>query len=285
LLPVWACAIITASGMRSQDNVGMATHTALVTGASTGIGYAVCELLAADGYDLLLTARNEDRLRDAADRLRGTYDARVTTYAADLAAPGAAADLHARVLGDGHAVDVLVNNAGFGAYGPFHEADAQRQVEMLQLNVVALTQLTRLVMPDMLRQGQGRVMNVASTAAFQPGPLMSAYYASKAYVLSFSSGIAHEARGTGVTVTCLCPGPTTSGFQSRGNIAASTIMQGKLLDAATVARVGYRAMHRGRPLVIVGRWNAFLAFLPRLTSRWFAAAVVAHLQRPGKEHP
>ena len=128
-------------------------------------------------------------------------------------------------------------------------------------------------------------MNVASTAAFQAGPLMSAYFASKAYVLSFSGGIAHEARGTGVTVTCLCPGPTASGFQSRGNIAQATIMQGKLLDAATVARVGYRAMNRGRALVVVGRMNAFLAFLPRLTPRWFATAVVAHLQRPGREHP
>ncbi len=263
----------------------MATRTALVTGASTGIGYALSELLAADGYDLLIAARNEDRLNQAADLLRGAHGGRVTAYAMDLANPGAAADLHGRVLADGHTVDVLINNAGFGAYGPFHEADEQRHVDMLQLNTITLTHLTRLFMPDMLARRRGRIMNVASTAAFQPGPLMSAYFASKAYVLSFSGAIAHEARGTGVTVTCLCPGPTTSGFQSRGNIAQATIMQGKLLDAATVARVGYRAMNRGRSLVVVGRMNACLAFLPRLTPRWFAAAVVAHLQRPGEEHP
>lgn len=263
----------------------MATRAALVTGASTGIGYALCELLAADGYDLLLTARNEGRLNDAAGRLRSEYGAQATTYVMDLSTPDAASDLHARIVADGYEVDTLINNAGFGAYGPFHEADEQQQAAMLQLNVVTLTQLTRLFLPPMLRRRSGRVMNVASTAAFQPGPLMSAYFASKAYVLSFSGGIAHEMRGTGVTVTCLCPGPTTSGFQSRGNIGESTVMQAKLLDPATVARVGYRAMSRGRRLVVVGRWNAFLAFLPRLTPRWFAAAVVAHVQRPGKRRP
>ncbi len=258
----------------------MAKLTALVTGASTGIGYEFAKLLAADGLDLLLVARGADRLRALADEVSALRGVRATVYAADLSVPGAAADLYRRIADDGHVVDVLVNNAGFGSYGAFHEIDTDRYADMLELNVVALTALARLALADMLARGNGRILNVASTAAFQAGPLMAAYYASKAYVLSLSTAMAYETRRTGVTVTCLCPGPTASQFQSRGNMGDAKIMQTGLMDAPAVARIGHRAMMRGKPLVIAGRRNAFLAFLPRLTPRRFAAAVVAHLQRP-----
>lgn len=260
----------------------MGTGAALITGASTGIGYEFAKLLAADGSPLLLVARGADRLAAVAAELSSLHSVSAVAYPADLSRPGAADALAETIRGDGHSVDVLVNNAGFTSFGPFHEIDAARHVDMLELNVVALTHLTRLFLPDMIERGAGRILNVASTAAFQPGPLMSAYFASKAYVLSFSAALAHETRRTGVTVTCLCPGPTASGFQERGAVGHSRIMQGNLLVAARVAREGYRAMKRGRRQVVVGRRNAVLAFLPRFVPRSMAAAIVAHLQRPSK---
>ena len=261
----------------------MDKRTALVTGASSGIGYELTKLLAADGYSLLLVARGEDRLAAVADEMSALHGVSAHVYPADLSLPGAADVLVEAVRRDGHAVDVLVNNAGFTSFGQFHEIDPTRYVDMLELNVVALTLLTRLLLPDMISRRSGRVMNVASTAAFQPGPLMSAYFASKAYVLSFSAGLAHELRGTGVTVTCLCPGPTTSGFQERGVVGHSKIMQGRLLDAPRGAREGYRAMQRGRRQLVVGRWNSVLAFLPRVVPRAMAAAIVGYLQRPSHD--
>ncbi|MBT5713463.1 SDR family NAD(P)-dependent oxidoreductase, partial [Candidatus Poribacteria bacterium] len=162
----------------------MAKLTALITGASTGIGYELAKLLAADGFDLLLAARGADRLRAVADEVSADNDIEATVYVADLSVRGAAADLYGRITDDGHVVDVLANNAGFGSYGSFHEIDPDRYAEMLELNVVALTALARLAIADMMARGAGRILNVASTAAFQAGPLMAAYYASKAYVLS-----------------------------------------------------------------------------------------------------
>ncbi len=179
---------------------------ALVTGASSGIGLELARLLAADGYALTLVARRGSTLELIAAELG---DAQVV--AADLGVPGAVE----QVVAAAPAVDVLVNNAGVGDFGPFAATDPNKTATMLQLNIAALTELTRAYLPGMLERGHGQVLNVASTAAFQPGPLMAVYYATKAYVLSFSEAVAEEVRGSGVTVTALCPGPTESGFQGR----------------------------------------------------------------------
>lgn len=244
--------------------------TALVTGASGGIGLELARSAAARGHDLVLVARSEDKLRSLAAELGKAHDARVTVIAADLGAPGAAASVFARTEELGIAVDVLVNNAGYGLYGAFTETDLDLELAMIQLNVVALTALTKLYVPGMIARGGGRVLNVASTAAFQPGPLMAVYYATKAYVLSFSEALAEELRATGVTVTTLCPGPTESGFQAGAKMEASKLVRGKKLpSSASVAELGFSAALRGRGVVIPGFMNYTMAasvrFLPRRT--------------------
>ena len=244
--------------------------TALVTGASSGIGRDLARLLAADGYDVVLVARRADALEALAAELGG---ARV--LAADLADPAAPAKLAAEVPD----VDVLVNNAGVGDYGPFAEADLAKTLGMLQLNVAALTELTRRYLPGMLKRGNGRVLNLASTAAFQPGPLMAVYYATKAYVLSFSEAVAEEVRGQGVTVTALCPGPTASGFQAGAGMEESRLVKGRRLPTSEqVARAGYRAMRRGRVVAVVGVGNRVLAASVRLSPRFVIRRVVKRMQ-------
>jgi short-subunit dehydrogenase len=241
---------------------------ALVTGASGGIGLELAKLFAADGHDLVLVARDRDRLAAVARELESRHGIRATAAPADLADPAAPAALHAALEREGRRVDVLVNNAGFGLCGGFAELDASAQVEMVQVNVAALTHLTRLCLPPMLARRAGGILNVASTAAFQPGPLMAVYYASKAYVLSFSEALAGELAGTGVTVTALCPGPTATGFQSRAGMERSRMLRDlRLMDASAVARAGYRAFRAGRRVVVPGWTNRLLAgavcFLPR----------------------
>lgn len=245
-------------------------RTALVTGASSGIGLELARCLASDGYDLVLVARSGDKLQSLADELGG---ARVLV--ADLADPAAPAKVAAEVP----AVDVLVNNAGVGDFGPFVDADLDRALSMLQLNVVSLTHLTRAYLPGMVERGSGRVLNVASTAAFQPGPLMAVYYATKAYVLSFSEALAEELRDTGVTVTALCPGPTKSGFQAAAEMEESRLVRGrKLPSSRDVAEAGVRAMHRGRVVVIPGLPNKILAQSVRLGPRALVRRVVKAMQ-------
>ncbi|HZC76160.1 MAG TPA: SDR family oxidoreductase, partial [Ktedonobacterales bacterium] len=202
----------------------MATHngeTALVTGASSGIGEELARLFARDGYDLVLVARGKTQLEALAAELRQRHGVSLTVLATDLAQPAAAQAIYDELTRAGITVDVLVNNAGYATYGSFTEIPAETELAMLQVNMAALTHLCKLFLPPMVRRGSGRVLNVASTAAFQPGPLMAAYYASKAYVLSLSEALANELRGTGVTVTALCPGPTRSGFQSRAKMEDS----------------------------------------------------------------
>lgn len=175
-------------------------------------------------------------------------------------------------------MDVLVNNAGFGTYGAFAETDLGTELEMLQLNIATLTHLTKLFLEKMLAEGNGKILNVASTAAFQPGPLMAVYYASKAYVLSFSEALANELRGTGVSVTALCPGPTRTGFQRRAGMGASRLFDWGVMDAPTVATIGYRGLMRERPLIIPGLKNKLLGFSVRLAPRRLVPAVVRVLQ-------
>lgn len=200
-------------------------RTALITGASGGIGYELAKLFAKDHYNLVLVARSGDKLNQVAGQLREQFNVTVNTIALDLAADQAVTMLFERLKGEGMAVDVLVNNAGFGVFGEFAEMPEEGIWGQIRLNVMALTYLTRLFLPAMIARRHGKIMNVASTAAFQPGPLMAVYYATKAYVLSFSEALANEVAGTGVVVSCFCPGATDTGFQKRAGMENSRLFK------------------------------------------------------------
>ncbi len=254
--------------------------TALITGASGGLGEEFAKLFAADGYDLVLVARSEDKLKTLALELEKQHSITATVLPTDLSVSGAAAKIFEELTHKNIVITALVNNAGFGAYGLFHETDYTQERELLQVNVVALTDLTKLLLPQMVKGGFGEILNVASTAAFPPGPLMAVYYASKAYVMSLSLALSVELEKTGVTVTCLCPGPTRTGFASHAGMAKSKLFQHQLMNGATVAKIGYRALKRGKPLVVSGFINAIEAFMTRLVPRTFAARVARMAQSP-----
>jgi len=252
--------------------------TALVTGASAGIGYELSRVFAREGYRLVLVARSEGRLREVAEELQGANGATVKVVAKDLCLPSAPDELFAELQRDSIAIDVLVNNAGFGTYGPFAQSDLTSQLDMIKLNVLSLTHLARLFLPGMIERRTGHIMNVASTAAFQPGPLMAVYYATKAYVLSFSEAISNELEGSGVTVSALCPGPTISEFQKRAQLEGVRLVKGAMMDAATVAEAGYQGMIRNKRLVIPGWKNRFLAFSVGFIPRSVVLRVARKLQ-------
>jgi uncharacterized protein len=253
--------------------------TALVTGASSGIGLELTTLLARDRHDLILVARNRERLEAIGRGLTEEFGIAVTVLARDLANPAAPDAIAGELAARGAAVDILINNAGFGVYGPFARTPLERELEMLQVNVTALTHLTKLFLGGMLERRRGRILNVASTAAFQPGPLMAVYYASKAYVLSFTEALANEVAGTGVTVTALCPGPTLTEFQSRAGFGAVPLLRSPLVtSAAEVARAGYEGMMRGQRIVIPGFANRTLVQALRVTPRRVATAIARRLQ-------
>lgn len=252
--------------------------TVLITGASSGIGLELARICAAHGHPLILVARGREQLLYLAGQLREQHAVTVHVLPMDLGAPEAAAALAAQLQEQAWRVEMLINNAGFGTYGLFARSDLAEETRMMQLNMVALTQLTRLLLPPMLERGRGRILNVASTAAFQPGPLMAVYYASKAYVLSFSEALSNELQGTGVTVTALCPGPTTSAFQERAGIQHTRLVRRRIMDAATVARVGYAGMMRGQRVVIPGLRNYLLALGSRLMPHRIVLPIVRWLQ-------
>jgi short-subunit dehydrogenase len=257
--------------------------TALVTGASGGIGLELARIHARKGDHLILTARSEDKLKAIKNELEAAHSIQVHTLPCDLCKPGAAYALYEQVKAAGAEVDYLVNNAGFGQFGLFHEAEWAKQEEMIQLNITALTHLTHLFVPHMVRRGRGRVLNVASTAAFQPGPLMAVYFATKAYVLHFSEAIHNELSGTGVTVTALCPGPTESGFQAAAAMEESAMVKGKKLPtSAEVAAYGYRAMMQGKAVAIHGLSNKLLVLSGRLAPRSLLVKLVRSIQAPAK---
>lgn len=253
--------------------------TALITGASGGIGEALARELAKNGHDLVLVARSEGKLRAVADELAAAHGIIADVLTADLSEPGAGAALAAQ-LGE-RQIDVLVNNAGFGDYGPFHEAPVEKVSQMVQLNIATLTDLTRALLPGMVARGSGRVMNVASTAAFLPGPLMAEYYATKAYVLSLSEAVAYELKGTGVTMTALCPGPVASGFQAGADMGDSRLVKGKrLMSAETCAALAVKGMNKGKPVVITGTMNKLTAMSPKFMPRRFVPGMVRRVQAP-----
>jgi uncharacterized protein len=229
---------------------------ALITGASGGIGQEAAALLAARTHDLILVARRQVELDRIAAELTANHRITVHTVAIDLAVHGAADQLADTIAQRGWIVDILINNAGVGQYGRYVETDAAHEARMVQLNVNALTTLTKRLLPGMVERRYGRVLNVASTAAFFAGPLMSVYYATKAYVLSYSQALAEEMRGTGVSVTTLCPGPTATGFQAKANMQASRPLKlSVMLPVEAVARQGIDGMFAGRRVVIPGIAN------------------------------
>jgi short-subunit dehydrogenase len=251
---------------------------ALITGASGGIGYELALLLGQDGHDCVLVARSHEKLAALADRLKQEFNVNSLVIAKDLGKASAVDEIYEEITAASWPIDVLVNNAGYPVFGMFTQTDLQAELDMLQVNVVALTALTKLFLPGMVERRSGRILNLASTAAFEPGPLMAVYYASKAYVLSFSEAIANELRGTGVTVTALCPGPTRTGFQSRGAMEDSRLVQGNIADARSVALAGYRGMMRGKTLVIPGFTNKLVPWVVRLSPRAVMPRVVRRMQ-------
>jgi len=248
--------------------------TALITGASGGIGYELAKLFAKDNYNLVLAARNAARLYKVADELQTQFEVSAKAVPLDLTAGPAPQFLFDQLRREGIAIDILVNNAGYGVFGEFATIPLEDELGQIQLNVSALTHLTKLFLAPMLERHSGRILNVASTAGFQPGPLMAVYYATKAYVISFSEALANELKGTGVTVTCLCPGVTDTGFQGRAGTEKTILFQ-KLrpMDAKTVARDGYGGLMAGKTLVISGFRNWLLAESLRISPRRLVTAV------------
>jgi uncharacterized protein len=252
--------------------------TALITGASFGIGFEFARIFAREGYGLVLVARSADKLRQLASDLEKVHGTRSLILAADLTEPGAPAYLVDQTKRADIQVDVLVNNAGFGQYGLFAENDLEECLRQIQLNVTALTHLTRLYLPAMIARKNGRILNVASTAAFQPGPLMAVYFATKAYVLHFSEALANEVQGSGVVVSCLCPGATATEFHKRAKATGMKLLRFGSMDASTVAEDGYRALMAGRPVVISGFKNWLLAQSVRFSPRRMVTAIARKTQ-------
>jgi hypothetical protein len=234
--------------------IGPKPGTALITGASSGIGLELAHLFAKDGYDLVLVARNPTRLETLARELRSKYEIRTTVIIQDLADPSAAEAILHQLNCASIEIDVLVNNAGTQVYGEFADSSLAGQLAVIQVNAAALVHLTHLLLPGMIRREYGRILNVGSTGSFAPGPLNAVYCATKAFVLSFSQAIGAELAGTGVTVTTLCPGATNTNFAARHGMQDVRIFQ-HAMSPVRVAEVGYRAMQQGRPLVVAGFSN------------------------------
>ncbi|NWJ44416.1 MAG: SDR family oxidoreductase [Chloroflexi bacterium] len=255
------------------------SKTALITGASSGFGVEFAGFFAKDGHDLVLVARNESVMLQQAAALSAKYGVKVKVLPKDLSRPEAPQEIFDQLHADNITVDILVNNAGYATYGNFVELNLNGELDMMQVNMQALTHLTRLFLPGMVARRFGKILNIASTAAFQPGPLMAVYYATKAFVLSFSEALYNELSGTGVTVTVLCPGPSQTGFQKRAAMEKSKLVSGKkIMDATTVARIGYDALNKGKMTVIPGFRNTFMIQIVRFTPRKMVLGIVRNMQ-------
>lgn len=256
----------------------MVKQTALITGASAGIGEALAERFAKDGHDVVLVARGRARLEALAQRLRDAHKIEAHAFACDLSKPSTPSDLFARMQAEGLAIDFLVNNAGFGSNGAFLDLDLDSEAEMVEVNATALLKLTRLFGRPMRDRGFGRILNIASTAGFQPGPYMATYYATKAFVVSFSEAIAYELKGSGVTVTCHCPGATATEFAARaGNEKTRLFEKGNVASVDDVAADAYTAMMRGEVLAVHGPLNRVGVTLVRFSPRGVVRSVAGYL--------
>jgi uncharacterized protein len=252
-------------------------RVALITGASAGLGSEYAKLFAADGHDVVLVARRRDRLDALAKELQQAHRRRAYVIAADLGSPHAAEQVVDEVRRLGLEIQFLVNNAGFGASGPFAEIDLRRELEMIQVNIVSLLTLTRAFLPEMIARKSGRILNVGSTAGFQPGPFMAAYYASKAFVNSFTEALWYELRGTGVTATVSCPGATATEFAAVSGTDRSRLFRMGAASPQEVAKEGYRALLAGKPMVVHGMRNKFVVQLLRVSPRAAVRAIAASL--------
>jgi uncharacterized protein len=257
--------------------------TALITGASNGIGLELAKVHASKGDNLVLVARNKSKLDELKATLESQFKVKVYTIGKDLAAPNAAQDVYDETKRQNIQIDYLINNAGFGDFGLFVETDWNKELQMINLNITTLTQFTKLYLQDMVKRKSGKIMNVASTAAFQSGPTMAVYYATKAYVLSFSEAIDNEVSGQGVTVTTLCPGATESGFQAAAAMEESALVKGKKLPTSKdVAEYGYKAMMKGKTVAIHGFLNYILANSVRFMPRAMVVKVTRQIQDKAK---
>lgn len=255
------------------------SKTVLITGASGGIGLELAKKFAQEGFDLVLVARSEDKLTAAKKLMEKEYPVSVKVLARDLTENNAPEEIFHALAMENRFIDILVNNAGMGDFGEFAEADLAKQDYMIQLNVVALMHMTKLFLKPMLERRQGRILNVASIAAFQPGPLMSIYYATKAFVLSFSESLSRELKGSGVTVTALCPGPTWTGFGDVASLEKSKLFSSmKVTTPDKVAAYGYRAVMKGHPVAIHGSLNKLTIFSIRLAPRSLVREVIYRMQ-------
>jgi len=261
----------------------MAKARALITGGSVGIGAALAEVFAAHGHDLILVSRTRDKLEARGQDLRRTSGVDVVCLPEDLTDPQGARRLHQAVVDRGLDVHYLVNNAGVGLYGRFATTDLDAELKMIQLNATSVVDLTKRFLPAMLERRSGRILNIASTAAFVPGPWMSIYYATKAFVLSFSQAIDYELKPHGITVTTLCPGPTESEFKVRANSQRSRLFDAFVMDAPRVARVGYDAMMKGKAVAIPGLRNKLIPVAARLAPRPLIAQLSHRAARPSEK--
>lgn len=253
--------------------------TALITGASGGMGYEFARLFAQDGYNLVLVARNEENLKKIAAELEDKYTTYAKLIVKDLSSNSAAAEVFNETESENIRINVLVNNAGFGIYGEFIDNDINNQLNMIQLNVTTLTHLTWLYANDMVKNGGGKILNIASTAAFQAGPLMAVYYATKAFVLSLSEAISNELKSRNVVVSCFCPGPVETGFQKRAAMEHSKLVADKkIMSAETAAAAGYKGLKANKTLVIPGLQNKVLAFGAQIGPREIVTKITRKIQ-------
>lgn len=253
--------------------------TALITGASNGIGLELAKVHASKGGDLVLVARNKSKLDELKAELESKYKVKVYTIGKDLSLSNSAQEVYEETTKQNIQIDYLINNAGFGDFGMFVDSDWSKELQMINLNITTLTQFTKLYLKDMVKRRNGKIMNVASTAAFQPGPIMAVYFATKAYVLSFSEAVDNEVRDKGVTITALCPGATESGFQAAAAMEESNMVKGKKLPTSKdVAVYGYAQMMKGKTVAIHGLMNWILANSVRFTPRSIVVMIARKLQ-------
>lgn len=257
-------------------------HTALVTGAASGLGFEFSKLLANDKFDLILVDINKKGLQDAKTYLDDSFDVKTEILVQDLSKTECCEEVYK--FTKHKTVDILINNAGFGLFGPFKRTNWKREEAMINLHVQTTTHMTKLYLQEMINNGYGRILNISSLAAFEPGPLMSIYYASKAYILSFSEAIANELKGSGITVTVLCPGPTKTNFQKVVSNSSSPNKIGyNMASARDVALIGYKAMLSGKTIAVPGFLNKIISFLPRIMPRKHVTATVRWIQEKNRE--
>lgn len=262
--------------------MGNNTKTALVTGAASGLGFELALLLAKDSYDLILIDIDSQKLDEAKTSILEQCNIKITLMVKDLSVVNIAQEIYNDI--DNTTIDVIINNAGFGLFGSFCDTDWERESEMLHLHILTTTHLIKLFLPDMVRRGSGKILNISSLAAFQPGPLMALYYASKSYILSFSQAIANELKGTGVSATVLCPGPTKTAFQEVVSVGNNdNKITFNMACPKDVAVYGYKAMHKGRVVAIPGLFNKFLSILPRVLTRNRATKIVRQIQDKNRD--